>query len=72
MAGFERHKWNFDAMLSKAMETLSVKDFRYATALADAFLNQENVASLDKLARWRKLRPLDPDQVSPDGTITDD
>jgi tetratricopeptide (TPR) repeat protein len=67
--GFKRHVWTFDAMLAEAEKRLKSGDFKYAKALAEAFLDESKVPALEKFARWKKLRPLDPAQVNADGTI---
>ncbi len=67
--GFERHEWNFDAMLAVAEKKLDSADFHYAKCLAKAFLDVAEVAALEKLKRWNRPQPLDPALVNPDGTI---
>jgi hypothetical protein len=58
--GFPRSPWNFDAMLRQAEMSLPAEELKYANALADAFLDQNKVAALEKYERWRALVPLDP------------
>lgn len=60
LAGFPRHRWNFNAMLKQAESKLSPALLKYAKALAEAFLDETKVAALDRFARWKKLEPLDP------------
>ena len=67
--GFIRHRWNFDTMLAVADKKLQPADFEYAKALAAAFLDESRVSTLEKLPRWKKLKPLDPALVNPDGSI---
>ncbi len=62
-AGFKRHPWNFDAMLAQAKNRLKPADFKYAKALADAFLDESKVPALDAFPRWKKLQPLDPARI---------
>jgi tetratricopeptide (TPR) repeat protein len=66
---FPRHPWNFDAMLAQAKKKLKPTDYNYAKALASAFLDESEVPALEKFPRWKKLQPLDPALVNPDGTI---
>ncbi len=68
--GIIRYPWNFDAMLAAAEEKLESADFEYAKALADAFLDEAKVPALEKFPRWKKLKPLDPARVNPDGSIS--
>ena len=68
--GFLRHVWNFDAMLKVAENKLKPTDFGYAKALADAFLDESKVPTLEEFPRWKKLKPLDPARVNPDGSIS--
>ena len=68
--GFSRHKWDFDAMLTQANGKLDPKTYTYAKALADAFLDKAKIARLEKLARWRKVEPLDSYLITPEGKIT--
>ena len=67
--GYSRLPWNFDAMLAVAKKKLTAEEFDYAKALADAFLDESNIPALEKFPRWKKLKPLDPALVSPDGSI---
>ena len=68
--GFLRPVWNFDAILAKASLNLNKPTFKYAKALAEAFLDESKVPALEKFARWKKLEPLDPVLVNPDGSIS--
>lgn len=68
--GFSRPSWNFDAMLAEAEKKLEPADFNYAKALAAAFLDESAVPALEKFPRWKKLQPLDPALVNPDGSIS--
>ncbi len=68
--GFPRHVWNFDAILKVAKNMLKSLDFGYIKALADSFLDKSKVPALEKLPRWKKLKPLDPALVNPDGSIS--
>ena len=67
--GFIRPFWNFDAMLGVAERKLPPADFKYAKALAAAFLDEAAVPALEKFPRWKKLKPLNPALVNPDGSI---
>lgn len=67
--GFPRPAWNFDSMLAEAEKQLQSAGFKYAHALAAAFLDESQVPALEKFPRWKKLQPLDPALVNPDGTI---
>jgi MinD-like ATPase involved in chromosome partitioning or flagellar assembly len=67
--GFPRPIWNFASMLAEAEKKLRPADFKYAKALAAAFLDESQVAALEKFPRWKKLQPLDPALINPDGTI---
>ena len=67
--GFPRHVWNFDAMLAEVEKKLQPAAFKYAKALAAAFLDETKVPALEKFPRWKKLQPLDPALVNADGTI---
>jgi hypothetical protein len=58
--GFERPRWSFDRMLEQAEKALPPDEFEYAKALASAFLDESNVADLERFERWRALQPLDP------------
>jgi len=58
--GFERKPWDFDRMLEQAQKTLQTEEFKYAKALAAAFLDASKVAALEQYDRWRALEPLDP------------
>lgn len=66
-AGFRRHRWNFDAMLAQARTRLKPADFKYAKALADAFLDESKVPALNAFPRWKKLQPLDPARINANG-----
>ena len=66
---FPRHPWNFDGMLAQVEKKLAPADFKYAKALAAAFLDESQVPALEDFPRWKKLQPLDPALVNPDGTI---
>jgi Tfp pilus assembly protein PilF len=68
--GFIRVSWNFDAMLAVAEEKLQPADFKYAKALAAAFLDEAAVPALEKFPRWKKLKALDPKLVNADGSIS--
>ncbi len=67
--GFPRHPWNFDAMLAQAEDKLPPDEFAYAKALASAFLDESEVADLEKIPRWQAVKPVDPELVNSDGTI---
>lgn len=67
LKGFKRHLWSFKAMLARAKEKLEPETYRYAEALAAAFLDESKVADLEKFPRWRDLQPLHPNYVTPDG-----
>lgn len=67
---FTRHPWNFDAMLAQAEKKLPPADFKYAKALAAAFLDETAVPVLEKFPRWTKLKALDPALVNADGSIS--
>jgi hypothetical protein len=69
-AGFQRHKWNFDAILAQASKHLKPADLKYARALAAAFLDESMVPALGAFPRWRKLQPIDPERVSPGGKLS--
>ena len=58
--GFKRPRWTFDQILEQAAKSLSEEDLAYAKALAAAFLDENKVASLETLERWRKLEPPSP------------
>lgn len=68
--GFIRPVWSFDAMLAAAEKKLEPADFKYAKALAAAFLDASAIPALEKFPRWKKLKPLDPARVNPDGSIS--
>ncbi|MCF7730532.1 MAG: tetratricopeptide repeat protein [Akkermansiaceae bacterium] len=68
-AGFKRPHWNFDAMLAQAKDKLKPESYRYAKALAEAFLDETKVAALGEIPRWRKLQPCDPDFVTSQGAV---
>ena len=55
-------------MLEKAEKELKPADFNYAKALAAAFLEESAVLALEEFPRWKKLKPLDPVFVYPDGS----
>ena len=65
--GFDRHEWNFNAMIEQAENHLSQATYQYAIALADAFLDKSKLPALDKLPKWKKLIPLDPQILTPEG-----
>ena len=67
--GFPRSEWSFDSILSEAEKKLQPADFKYAKALAVAFLDKFKVPELEKFPRWKKIQPLDPALVDADGTI---
>lgn len=69
LTGFKRHHWNFDAVLALAKTKLDLETYRYAEALAEAFLDETKVALLNDSPRWRSLQPCDPDLVTPEGEI---
>lgn len=69
VAGFERHTWNFDAMLEQAKKVLKTTDFKYAKALADAFLDESKVLALDAFPRWKKVDALNPELIGPEGNL---
>lgn len=54
-SGFKRHSWSFDAMLEKAKGVFLAEEFSYAQAMAAAFLDAKNVASLASFPRWMAL-----------------
>jgi tetratricopeptide (TPR) repeat protein len=55
--GFTRNTWSFDLMLKQAKKILPPEEFRYAQALAAAFLDAAKVKELDKFKQWRTLEP---------------
>ena len=67
---FIRSPWNFDAMLAVAEKKLPPADYKYAKALAAAFLDEAAVPALEKFSRWKKLKALDPALVNADGSIS--
>jgi hypothetical protein len=56
-------------MLAQAEKKLKPTCRNHAKALAAAFLDESQVPVLEKFHRWKKLQPLDPALVNPDGTI---
>ncbi len=58
--GFKRPRWSFDRMLEQAEGVLPPDEFEYAKALGLAFLDESNVAALERYERWRALEALDP------------
>ena len=57
-------------MLTVAEEKLKPAEFKYAKALAEAFLDESLVPALEKFPRWKKLKALDPALVNADGSIS--
>lgn len=68
--GFSRPNWSFDSMLAVAQNKLNPTYCNNAKALAAAFLDESKVPALEKFIRWKKLQPLDPEFINPDGTIS--
>jgi hypothetical protein len=56
--GFERVHWSFDDVLALAADKLSPADNKLYAALAEAILDADKVAVLDKFTRWRKTEPI--------------
>jgi len=65
---FSRHQWNFDHMLGRAEKILDSQEFKYAKALAQAFLDESKVVDLKRINRWRKLEPLNSMVLTEDAT----
>lgn len=67
--GFRRPVWSFDALLAQAEKVLTALDFKYAQALAAAYLDETKVAELSNLPRWQDLQPIDAGRVNADGSL---
>lgn len=56
--GFERGYWSFNHVLAVAWERLTAADHALYAAVAEAILDPDKVAELDKIPRWREVKPI--------------